>query len=122
MKQLEIYSIRINLEDFIGDGEQEKLILENLRFCKKLVGKLFTTIFKHNNLDEKEIKEFVKRNQEMLFELGTEITSEDKFAWFIIDGCEIKKINWRYKWNGAILEGLVEYKKLVKHIKGKDSN
>jgi len=122
MKQLEIYSIGINLEDFIGDNEQEKLILENLRFCKTVVGKLFTTIFKHNNLDEKEIKEFVKRNQEMLFELGIEITSEDKFAWFIIDDCEIEKINWRYKWNGTILEGLVEYKKLVKHIKGKISN
>ncbi|MBC8427906.1 MAG: hypothetical protein H8D94_00385 [Candidatus Pelagibacter sp.] len=119
MKQLEIYSIRIKLEDFIGDIEQEKLILENLRFCKNVVGKLFTTIFKHNNLNEKEIKEFVKRNQTMLFDLGIEITSEDKFSWFTIDDNKIKKINWRYKWDGSILEGLVEYKKLVKHIKGK---
>ena len=38
---LNIYSIRINLEDFIGDEEQEKIILENLRFCKNHVGKLF---------------------------------------------------------------------------------
>ena len=119
--QLNIYSIRMNLEDFIGDEEQEKLILENLRFCKNYVGKLFLAIFKHDNLDEKTIKDFVKRNTDMLFEIGIEITSDDKFAWFLIDNTKLSKINWRYKWTGEILEGLVEYRKLVEHLKEKKS-
>ena len=117
--QLNIYSIRINLEDFIGDEEQEKLILENLRFCKNYVGKLFLAIFKHDNLDEKIIKEFVKRHTDLLFEIGIEITTEDKFGWFVIGDDSI--VNWRYKWTGEILEGLVEYRKLVEHLKEKSS-
>ena len=118
---LNIYSIRINLEDFIGNEEQEKLILENLRFCKNHVGKLFLAIFKHNKLDEKIIKQFVKRHTDLLFEIGTEITADDKFAWFLIDSAKLSKINWRYKWTGEILEGIVEYRKLVEHIKEKKS-
>jgi len=120
--QLNIYSIRMNLEDFIGDEEQEKLILENLRFCKNFVGKLFLAIFKHNGLDSKKIESFVKRHSNLLFDIGVEITSEDKFSWFIIDDGEIgTKINWRYKWTGEILKGLVEYKNLVTHLKQKKS-
>ena len=120
---LNIYSIRMNLEDFIGDKEQEKIILENLRFCKNHVGKLFLAIFKHDNLDEKIIKEFAKRHTDLLFEIGIEITSNDKFSWFIIDDKKIDdKINWRYKWNGSILEGLVEYRKLIEHLKEKKQN
>jgi oligoribonuclease NrnB/cAMP/cGMP phosphodiesterase (DHH superfamily) len=112
----------MNLEDFIGDEEQEKLILENLRFCKNSVGKLFLAIFKHNELDSKKIESFVKRHSNLLFELGVEITSDDKFSWFMIDDKKMgTKINWRYKWTGEILEGLVEYKKLVNHLKQKKS-
>ena len=116
---LNIYSIRINLEDFIGDEEREKIILENLRFCKNHVGKLFLAIFKHNKLDEKIIKEFVKRHTNLLFEIGIDITTEDTFGWFVIGDDNI--VNWRYKWTGEILEGLVEYRNLVQHLIEKKS-
>ena len=114
-------SIGINLDDFINDINKEKLILENLRFCKFSANKLFQVIFKHKNIDEKSIKEFVKRNTNMLFDIGVEITKEDKYVWFSIDDKKLSKINWRYKWTGTILEGLVEYRKLVEHLKEKKS-
>ena len=40
-------------------------------------------------------------------------------GWFVIGDDSI--VNWRYKWTGEILEGLVEYRKLVQHLVEKKS-
>ena len=66
---LRYYSIRMKLNDVIKDNDTEQIILENIRRCSKLVGKYFKVVFWHENLTEKQCKDFVKRNNDILFEI-----------------------------------------------------
>ena len=63
----------------------EQIILENIRRCNKIVGKFFKVIFWHVNLTEQECKDFVKRNEKLLFEVNTKITKKFEPSWFLIN-------------------------------------
>ena len=118
--KMRYYSLRMKLNIVIKDKEQEKVILENVKRCSKLVGKLFQVVFWHENLTENDCKEFVKRNEKLLFEVNTKITKRFNDAWFLIDS-ENEKSVWRYKHEGDILQGIVEYLKLVNHMFKRDN-
>ena len=111
------YSIRMKLDDVIKDKNTEQIILENIRRCSKLVGREFKVIFWHVNLTEQECKDFVKRNEHLLFEVNTKITKVQEDVWFSIDS---KKGSGRYTFDGDILKGISEYLKIINHINKRD--
>jgi|TARA_R110000824_G_scaffold19141_9_gene74637 hypothetical protein len=105
-------SIRVKLDDVIKDEILEKQIIENVRYCRRVVGKEFKIIFWNKDLNENQVKEFVKRNNEILFEINTEITKEFNLAWFVIG--EEDESKHRYLYTGNILEGIGQYLQLSK--------
>jgi len=108
-------SIKINLEDMIKDVDYEKKVLENIRRCNRIVGeRRFKVIFWHTGLNEKVCKDFVKRNEKILFEISTMITTKNIEAWFVIDTHKIDKGKYHYKYTGDILSGIVNYLKMIK--------
>ena len=112
-----MFSLRMKLNDVIGDNEQ--VILENIRRCKQFAGKQFKVIFRNDGLPSKKCEEFVKRNEKMLFEINTQITSVNSpfdSCWFLIDTYEEDKCSRRYSCKGNILTGISEYIKMVKHF------
>ena len=113
-----MYSLRMKLNDVIGKDEQ--VILENIRRCKQFSGKEFKVIFRNDSLSKKECEEFVKRNEKMLFEINTQITSINSpldNCWFLIDSDDNDKCKRRYSYKGNVLTGITEYIKMVKHFK-----
>ena len=113
-----MYSLRMKLNDVVGKDEQ--IILENIRRCKQFVGKQFKVIFRNDGLSSKECEQFVKRNEKMLFEIHTKITSTNSHfdnCWFLIDSDNTDKCKKRYSYKGDILTGIAEYIKVVKHLK-----
>ena len=113
-----MYSLRMRLNDVIGDNEQ--VILENIRRCKLFSGKQFRVIFRNDGLSSEECEKFVKRNEKMLFEVTTQITSVNSSldnCWFLIDSDDSDKCKRRYCWKGDILTGIAEYIKVVKYLK-----
>jgi hypothetical protein len=113
-----MFSLRVKLNDVIGKNEQ--VILENIRRCKQFAGKTFRVIFRNDGLSSKECEEFVKRNEKMLFEISTQITSKNSpfdDCWFLIDTDSSDKCTRRYCCKGNILTGIAEYIKMVKHFK-----
>ena len=80
------YSIRMKLNNIIG--KDETIILENIRRCKLFVGHTFKVILRNDGLSEEECENFVKRNEKLLFEIRTQITSKNSpfdSCWFLID-------------------------------------
>ena len=113
-----MYSLRMKLNDVIGKDEQ--IILENIRRCKQFSGHGFRVIFRNDGLSSKECEDFVKRNEKMLFEINTKITSINSpfdDCWFLIDSDNSDKCARRYCCKGDILTGVSEYIKMVKHFK-----
>ena len=112
-----MFSIRMKLNNVIGKDEQ--VILENIRRCKQFSGITFRVIFRNDGLSSKECQEFVKRNEKMLFEISTQITSTnspfDK-CWFLIDSDDTDKCTRRYCCKGNILSGMAQYIKIIKHL------
>ena len=121
-----MFSLRMKLNDVIGKDEQ--VILENIRRCKQFSGKEFKVIFRNDGLSSKKCEEFVKRNEKMLFEITTQITSTNSpfdSCWFLIDSDDSDKCSRRYCFKGKILTGISEYIKMVKHFQrsmNEDSN
>ena len=121
-----MFSIRMKLNDVIGKDEQ--VILENIRRCRKICGHQFKIIFRNDGLSPKKCEDFVKRNEKMLFETNTQITSRNtpfKSCWFLIDPDNSDKCKTRYSFHGDILPGIAEFLKLVKHLQrrmNEDSN
>ena len=114
-------SLKIKLNDVIRDINFEQKVMENIRYCNNINKNKFKLIFWHEDLDEKEIENFVERNQKILFEVNTEITRNyNKDAWFVI-GKNKKANSWRYSYDGGILEGITEYIKLTQFIKKRDN-
>ena len=112
-----MFSLRMKLNDVIGKNEQ--LILENIRRCKQFSGHGFKVIFRNDGLSSKECKEFVKRNEKMLFEINTQITSKNSpfdSCWFLINTDNNDKCKSRYRYEGDILTGIAEYIKMVNHF------
>ena len=83
---MKYYSIGMKLNDVIKDKDTEQVILENIRRCSNIVGKMFKVVFWHVNLTEQECKDFVKRNEHLLFEVNTQITKMAIPVWFAIGG------------------------------------
>ena len=87
---------------------------------EKLTGKEFKVIFWNDGLTEKQCKTFFKRNEKMLFEIKTQITSTnspfDK-CWFLIDEKNEDKSIRRYSWKGDILQGIAQYINVVRYMK-----
>ena len=113
-----MYSIRMKLNDVIGKDEQ--VILENIRRCKQFTGHGFKVVFWNDGLSEKKCEEFVKRNEKMLFEISTKITSINSpfdNCWFLIKSDNKDKCKSRYSFKGDVLKGIIKYIEVVKHIR-----
>jgi len=114
------WPLRIKLNDVIWNLEYEQQVMENLRYCNKLNRNKFEIIFWYDNLSTKEIKDFLKRNENILSDINIDITKSHKTdTWFIINS-KGEKNSWRYRYDGGILDGIVEYIKIIKHIKERD--
>ena len=114
------YSLRMKLNDVIWNIEYEQQVMENLRYCNKLNGNKFKVIFWYDNLSKKEIKDFIKRNENILLDINMDITKSHKTdTWFLIDS-DGEKNSWRHMYNGGILDGIAQYIKMTKHIKERD--
>jgi len=113
---MKYYSIGMKLNDVIKDKDTEQVILENIRRCSNIVGKMFKVVFWHVNLTEQECKDFVKRNEHLLFEVNTKITKIKEKVWFLIGEGK----DGRYTFDGDILHGISEYLKIINHMKKRD--
>ena len=114
---MKYYSIGMKLNDVIKDKDDEQVILENIRRCSKLVGKMFKVVFWHVNLTEQECKDFVKRNEHLLFEVNTQITKRIIPVWIAIGDGK----GDRNRYDGDILTGISQYLKIINHMKKRDS-
>ena len=114
---MKYYSIGMKLNDVIKDKDTEQVVLENIRRCSNIVGKFFKVVFWHVNLTEQNCKDFVKRNEHLLFEVNTKITKIQEDVWFLIGEGK----DGRYRFDGDILGGISEYLKIINHMKKRDS-
>ena len=114
------YSMRMKLDDVIRNKDVEQTILENVRRCSTLVGIEFQVVFWHDNLTEQNCKDFVKRNEHLLFEVNTKITKIKEDVWFLIGEGKGKDKAGRYRYDGDILNGISEYIKIISHMKKRD--
>ena len=117
-------SLKISLDEIIEEGlEYERKIMENLfRFSNYVGSKHFKVIFRHSKLNKKQINEFVSRNENMLFQINTKITSSYCQAWFTIQRTKEENVGpYRYKYVGDIMSGLSQYFKMAKHLKEKEN-
>ena len=113
---MKYYSIGMKLNDVIKDKDTEQVILENIRRCSNIVGKTFKVVFWHVKLTEQECKDFVKRNEHLLFEVNTMITKTQEKVWFSIG----EESGGRYSFDGNILDGISQYLKIINHINKRD--
>ena len=120
-------SLKLSLDEIIDEGfDYERKVMENLfRFSNYIGVKHFKVIFLHKNISEDLIKEFVKRNENVLFHISSKITTTDCTAWFVISkelSNEPKFITYRYKYIGNILNGLPKFFEVAKTLKEKNEN
>ena len=111
----------MQLDIIVQDKNLEKEVLNNLMKARKITGKTFKVIFWNKALSENKVKEFVKRNKEILFKMSTQITKQFSYSWFIIDS-DGDKSRWRYHCDGGILSGIDSYIKIIKHMIKRDTN
>ena len=109
---LDHLSLGIVLDDIVVDLKLETKVIENIRYCRKNIGKLFKVVFINKKLSESDVKDFFKRNENILFELNTKITKHRTVVWFMIAGHD-DNTKFRYKYTGDVLNGIVEYRKMV---------
>ena len=115
------FSLRLKLDDLLKmDNEERIKILENIRYCRRMVGKGFSVIFWNKNLNESDIKKFVSESNSLLFEINSNITKKFTTSWFLINEDETDESSSRYVWKGAILSGIVKYMEMIKIIKIKE--
>ena len=99
---MKYFSMRMRLDDVIKSKDFEKLVLENVRRCNRLAGQnRFQVVFWNEHLTEQNCKDFVKRNEHLLFEINTKITKEFGYVWFLIDSTNEKSTS-RYKSSGDV--------------------
>ena len=116
---LEHLSLGLILDDVISDEKLENQIMENIKYCRKSLGKLFKVVFINKNVPEPEVRQFFKRHEKTLFEVNTTFTKNAQVVWFIISDDE-DKTKYRYKYKGSILKGIAEYRKMVNILMKKD--
>ena len=114
------YSIRIELNKVLQTDKYKQLVFENLKRCKRTIGVRFRVIFWHHDLDKKILKEFTENNEDVLFKLGVQITKKKGSCWFLIKSSEEETSSSRYRYEGDILEGIVEYLAIINHIQRRD--
>ena len=123
---MKYYSLEMKLDDVVKDGGTELTILENIRRCSKIVGKTFKVIFWNEKLSEKDCKDFIERNEHLLFEVHTQLSKQPIDTWFIIyDYLDKDKINCRTRYrveDTDILSGISRYLKVINHLKSKEKN
>ena len=123
---MKYFSLRMKLDDVVKDRDTEKIILENIRRCSKIVGKTFKVIFWHENMTERDCKDFIERNEHLLFEVHTQLSKVPIDTWFIIyDYLDRSKINCRTRYrveDTDILSGISRYLKVINHLKSKERN
>jgi len=120
---MQYYSLGIKLNEVIENRKTEKTILENIRRCSKIVGRSFKVVFWHEGLTEEQCKNFIKRNEKLLFEVNTKITKNFERVWFLIGEQDYKKhgiSRYSYAHTGDILNGIVQYLKIIKHIQKRE--
>ena len=117
--EINYLSLRMKLDDIVTDRNFEIKVLENIRYCNKIIGKRFRIIFWNDNLTEKECKNFVKRNEKLLFEVNTKITKEFNYVWFLVKS-DNDKSNCRYHTDNNMLGGISMYLKLAKFLIKRD--
>ncbi len=120
---MQYYSLGMKLDEVVKDRDLEQTILENVRRCSKLVGKSFKIVFWHENLTEKDCKNFIERNEKLLFEVNTIITKGFRRVWFLIGESHETHGGSRYSYmhEGDILNGIVQYLKIIKHIQRREN-
>ena len=120
------YSLEMKLDNVVKDSGLELTILENIRRCSKIVGKSFKVIFWHENLSEQDCKDFIERNEHLLFEVHTQLSKKPVDTWFIIYSYfDRDKINCRTRYrveDTDILSGISRYLKVINHLKSKEKN
>ena len=115
-------SIGIVLDDVIKDIDFEKKVLEKLKECSKFSLIIFKVILFHYNVPAKEIKMFVKRNTENLFNINVDITKQyKKRVFFMIRPLYNPFDDYRYLYVGNILDGLDQYIDLMRGIKQREN-
>tara|TARA_Y100000361_G_scaffold37176_1_gene31789 strand:+ start:268 stop:642 length:375 start_codon:yes stop_codon:yes gene_type:complete len=117
-------SLKISLDEILEKGlDYERKVMENLfRFSNYIGSKQFKVIFYHYNLEEKNIKEFISRQENILFQINTKITASNCQAWFTIQKTQKENQGpYRYKFVGSIIDGLPSFFKMVKHLKDKEN-
>tara|TARA_Y100000310_G_scaffold58107_1_gene53350 strand:+ start:220 stop:597 length:378 start_codon:yes stop_codon:yes gene_type:complete len=115
-------SVGITLDDLIKDIDFEKKVLEKLKGCCKFSSNAFRVVLFHHNVPSKEIKAFIKRNTESLFNIHVDITKQYNTRVFFLIRSYYKSINnYRYMYIGNILDGLNQYITLMHHIKQKEN-
>ena len=110
----------MKLDEVVKDLDYEKKVIENIKYCRRIIGKEFKVIFWNKELLESEVKDFIKRNSETLIEVNTEITKEFNICWFVIG--EEDESKHRYMYNGEILSGIAAFLKVSKILIKKDRN
>jgi hypothetical protein len=114
-------TIGIILDDVIKDVNFEKKVLEKLKECSKFSMHIFKVILFYHDVPVKEIKAFVKRNTENLFNINVDITKQfNKRAFFMIRPYYNTTDNYRYLYVGNILDGLSQYIILMQNIKHRE--
>ena len=110
-------SIGIILNNIIDDKSLINKILIKLKECQDVCGvKLFYVVFYYKDIDSKTIKDFVKEYSDIFFGLNVDITRNfKKKSFFLIDQNDLVK-NCKFRYDGNILEGFKEYKKLIAYI------
>ena len=118
-----LYSLRISLDVLISSNEEDRTrILENIRYCRRIIGSRFQVIFWNNEVSEKDVRKFVADSDGLLFEVNTKITKKIQACWFLINTTGKDYSRHRYEYPGDILEGIVHYMELAKHVKQKEND
>ena len=73
-------SLRMKLDEVVKDLDYEKKVIENIKYCRRIIGKEFKVIFWNKELLESEVKDFIKIC-ENIFE-NTKIILENKWISF----------------------------------------
>ncbi len=112
----DLFSLRLTLDDILGDPDYEQRVIENLRYSRKIVGKGFNVTFWNKNIHSLEVKSFIERNDYILCDMNSEITKSFNRTWFLItSGDDLSR--WRYKYVGTdSLVGISKYILLAKTI------
>ena len=119
-QQRGLFSIRVELAKVLQSDEYEQLVFENLERCKRMVGVKFNVIFWCKTVDKIVVNKFAIENRDRLFKLGVELTRKQGSVWFLIKSSNGEKSNGRYRYEGDIIRGIVEYLKIINHMKKRD--